>query len=44
MDIVNRIINDKDLLIIAAAAFILYLNSNDYKLPLILGYVFLFTD
>ncbi len=42
MDFISRIMNDDDLLIIAAAAFILWKDKADIKLILVLAYVFLF--
>ncbi len=41
MDIISRIMNDDDLLIIAAVAFILWREKADIKLILALAYVFL---
>lgn len=42
MDIISKIMNDDDLLIIAAASFILWRDKADLKLILVLAYVFLF--
>ncbi|MBS7396836.1 MAG: hypothetical protein KIG32_00200 [Ruminiclostridium sp.] len=41
-DIISRIFADDDLLKIAALAFILWRDKADYKLLLVLAYVFLF--
>ncbi len=41
MELINKIISDDDLLIIAAAAFILWKENADIKPILILAYVFL---
>ena len=42
MAIIGRIMNDDDLLKVAAVAFILWRDKADYKLLLVLAYVFLF--
>ncbi len=41
MDIIRRIANDDDLLIVAAVAFILWREKSDINLILVLAYVFL---
>lgn len=41
MDLLATLTSDKDLLIIAAAAFILWKSGADIKLILVLAYVFL---
>ncbi len=41
MDIIQKIANDDDLLMVAAIAFILWREKSDMKLILALAYVFL---
>ncbi|MGN0698797.1 MAG: hypothetical protein ACI4JV_08635 [Ruminiclostridium sp.] len=42
MDLIGKLMNDDDLLKVAAVAFILWRDHADYKLLLVLAYVFLF--
>jgi len=42
MDIISKIASDSDMLIITAAAFILWKSGTDTKLILALAYIFLF--
>ena len=41
MDLIGKLMNDDDLLKVAAVAFILWRDKADYKLLLVLAYVFL---